>query len=60
MYDIPFISMTAINRELPTSTLRRWDDERRRNTDVQTDDRLQIRKVDESTTGLASKSDWHR
>jgi hypothetical protein len=46
--------MTAINRELPTSMLkRRWDGERRRNTDVQTDDR-RSENVEESTTGLAS------
>ena len=47
MYDIPFISMITIDRELPIIDVGRrhlrWrirrDGERRRNTDAQTDDR---------------------
>jgi hypothetical protein len=56
--DIPFIFYDdiAIDRELSTATLRRrYDGKGSRNTDVQIEDRSQIRKnVDESTTGLAS------
>ncbi len=57
-YDFPFIFYDGITIELQIIDVgqrhcggesRRWcDDERRRNTDVQIDDRLQIRKnVDE-------------
>ncbi len=64
MYDIPFISMTAINRELPTSTLNNVIEVTNPDVDVKAND-VEIstfrprtgrrsENVDELTTGSAS------